>query len=244
MAKIDYSKAEKEISEALRKMRAKQLVEGKPITSKRAADYYGLVEEEPRPAPQDPVEQLLSEEAAKEEVEKEIVAAPIETEEEAPPTEEEEISLEEDLEIVDPFFGAAEEAPEKDKLIPAKKQSKRVPRKKPREVPDVPPSEKFIEPLSPLAVLRKHLFWMKRLHIKNRFEAIGTTKEEITSLCKARRLSAKQIERIQELNKRAQTVKEEILKKSKSKTDTDLIEKQKKSHKHKRFHKKETWLPL
>ncbi len=237
MAKIDYSKAEKEISEALRKMRAKQLVEGKTITSKRAADYYGLVEEDPRPVPQDPVAQLLSEEAAKEEVEKEIVDAPIETEEE-------EISLEEDLEIEDPFFGGAEESVEKDNLVPAKKQSKRVPRKKPREVPDVPPSEKFIEPLSPLAVLRKHLFWMKRLHITNRFEAIGTTKEELTALCKARRLSAKQIERTQELNKRAQKVKEEILKKSKSKTDENLIKEQKKSHKDKRFHKKKTWLPL
>jgi hypothetical protein len=242
MAKIDYSKAEKEISEALRKMRAKQLVEGKPITSKRAADYYGLVEEEPRPAPQDPVEQLLSEEAAKEEVEKEIVATPIEAEEESHV--EEEAFLEEGLEIEDPFFGTSEETSEKDKLVPAKKQSKRLPKREPTKVPDVPPSEKFIEPLSPLSVLRKHLFWMKRLHITNRFEAIGTTKEEITSLCKARRLSSKQIERIQELNKRTQTVKEEILKKSKSKTDLDLIEKQKKSHKHKRFHKKETWLPL
>jgi len=237
MAKIDYSKAEKEIGEALRKMRAKQLIEGKSITSKRAADYFGLIEEESRPAPQDPVEQLLSEEAAKEETEKEFVSESVIEEEEPIPSED-------DLEIEDPFFGIAEEDLEEDKLIPAKKQSSRILKKERREIPDVPPSEKFIEPLSPLSLLRKHLFWLKRLHIKDRFKAIGTTKEEMVSLCKARRLSPEQVKRVQELTGRAQKVKEEMLKKFGSKSDTDLIEKQKKSHKNKRFHKKEGWLPL
>jgi len=238
MAKINYSKAEKVVGEALRKMRARQLAEGKTVTSKRAEEYYGLSDKYPRPVPQDPVEQLLSEEAAKEETEHEIIATPPSDEEtadeETPPG----------LEVSDPFFEMEEETEEADKLVPAKKQSKRVPKKEISEVADVPSSEKFHEPLSPLALLRKHLFWLKRLHVDNRFETIGTTMEEISSLCNTRRLSSEQLDRINELNKRAQTVKEQLLKKTKSETDENLIERQKKAHKNKRFHKKESWLPL
>lgn len=63
--KVDYSKVEKEVGEALIKMQIEQLQQGKPLESSRAIEYYGLGEHA-RPVQEDPVEKLLAEEAAKE----------------------------------------------------------------------------------------------------------------------------------------------------------------------------------
>jgi len=227
MGKIDYSKAEKEISEALRKWRAKELAEGKSITSKRAAEYFGLEEENARPPPQDPVVQLISEEAAKlEQAQKESMQRP-EGEEE---TEDE------------PSFEIAEQTPAEDVMWTYKEQSERTPKRKRPEKIDVPPSEKFLEPLSPLAILRKHILWLKRLHMDNRFELLGTTKEEIRSFIKSQRLTNEQINRIQELIARAKKMKEQLLKKYGAQSDEELIEQQKKRRI--KFKIKESWLPL
>lgn len=218
MAKIDYSRAEKQFDEAIQKTRVQSLVEGKPITSGRVAEYFGLAEESPRPVQEDTVNRLLSEEAA---------------EEEAPHNEEEE---------EEPLVVEVEETPHTDVMYKARKQSSRVPRPERREQPTIPPSEQFLEAISPLLILRKHILWLKRQHIDNRYEILGTTRDEIFSFRKARRLTPEQIKRINELNDRAEEVKAGILAKQALTTPEEIIEKGRKRHK--RIDVKETWLPL
>ena len=60
----------------------------------------------------------------------------------------------------------------------------------------------------------------------------------------AKRLSDAQLERIKELNARAEEVIAGILAEQGMKTEEMQIEKQKQKHRTKRFNVKETWLPL
>lgn len=59
--KIDYTKVEQQLQEALIRMQVDQLIQGKPITSKNAQDYYGLGDETPRPVQEDAVMKLIAE---------------------------------------------------------------------------------------------------------------------------------------------------------------------------------------
>ncbi len=78
----------------------------------------------------------------------------------------------------------------------------------------------------------------------DRYEKLGTTKDEIGALRKADRLSEKQVLRVQELNKRAEEMKKEILKKTGKESLEELVEKEKIRHKRKRFKTRETWIQL
>lgn len=249
MAKIDYSKAERELHEALQRMRIKNLEEGKTVLSKRAAEYYGLEEKEPRPIPEESVAKLLREEAAREEAEeqkqKEVeklkpIKEKIEEGKVAfppPPSVEEEEEIENPLEIV-------RELPVYDVMKKAKPQSVRPPKAALPPLPEVPPSDKFFEPTSHLYILRQHILWLKRKHYDNRYELLGTTREEVMGFRKTKRLSEAQLSRIKELNARADEVKADIMAKEGMHTDEKQIETQKQKHRTKRFNVRDTWLPL
>lgn len=245
MGKIDYSKAEREMHEALQRMRVKNLAEGKSVTSKRASEYYGLEEQAPRPTPEEPVAKLLREEAAKEEVEEKKrleqkdQPSPSETGQEQPSP----ISTEAEEEEEIPFE-IIRRPPVYDVMRKARGQSRRPPKAIAAPPPEVPPSDKFLEPSSHLYILRQHILWLKRKHFDNRYELLGTTREEVMAFRHAKRLSDEQVQRIKELNYRAEEVKAGILAESGVKTEEMLIQQQKQKHKTKRFNVKDTWLPL
>jgi len=224
--KIDYSKAEKEISEAIQKTNIKHLSEGKSITSRRAAEFYGIEEPVEHPAPTDPVEEMLEEAASEEEAYK---LSPQETEEGEEPIPEEE------------HFPSIEETPTHDTLEQHKPVRSTRARPPP---PTLPYSETFVEATSPLTVLENHLLWFKQQHVKKRYAQLGTTKEEIVSFQKSHRLSPEQKARIQELNTKAKELKETLLKEQGCTSDETLIKEQQQQHKRKRFHIKKSWTPL
>ena len=231
MAKIDYSKAEHEFEQAVRQMRIKDLAEGKPAPTERASSFFGLEEETPRPVTEETVGKLLSQEAAAEE--QRATTPP------SPQPEEKREEIEEE-----PLIFPLENTPETDVLYRARKQSKRVPKPlQPLPVP-VKPGDQFFEESSPLLVLRKHLLWLKRQHIDNRYELLGTTIEEVFVFRNADRLTPEQIHRIKQINERADEVKSQLLIKLGSETDETLIEKEKKHQKQKRFNVKDTWIQL
>ncbi len=230
MAKIDYSKAEREFEQAVRQTRIKDLAEGKPAPTERAISYFGLKEETPRPVTDDTVGKLLREEAAAEEEEE---TKPQET---LQPTEE--------LVEEEPLIVPLEKTPEADVIYKARKQSTRVPKRPQPQPTTTPPGDQFLEEPAPLLVLRKHLLWLKRRHIDNRYELLGTTIEEVFSFRNAERLTPEQIKRIQQLNERAGELKTKLLIELGSQTDETLIEKEQKTQKRKRFNVKDTWIPL
>ena len=252
MGDINYEKAEREVEKAVQQQTVKNLVEGKTVKSSRAMDYYGTKEDVAQPRPEDRVERLMSEIAAEEEdtkktekerAEKEATAKKVEGEikplEEKPPEPVEEEGEEEEEEFI-----ILTKIPTEDTLKKARKQSPRTPKRPPVQQKEVPSAESFTEPVSALLILRKHLLWFKRLHMDDRYEKLGTTKDEIGALRKADRLSEKQVLRVQELNKRAEELKKEILKKTGKESLEELVEKEKIRHKRKRFKTRETWIQL
>ena len=259
MAKIDYSKAEREMHEALQRMRVKDLAEGKSVTSQRASEYYGLDEQTPRPTPEEPVAKLLREEAANEELlEKKLeeerqhpIAAAIPPEEGAAATvvkkdeafSEPLLSLE-DEEEEDPTFEIIRRPPVYDVMRKVRAQSVRPPKAIASPTADVPSSDTFLEPASHLYILRQHVLWLKRRHHDNRYEMLGTTREEVMTLRHAKRLTDEQLARIKEINARAEEVKAGLLAEEGIKSDEQHIEQQKEKHKTKRFNVKDSWLPL
>jgi hypothetical protein len=221
MAKVDYSKAEREFEKTLEKLQAKELAEGKTPTSRRAADYFGLAESTARPVPKDPVESLLENEAAKS------------SQDETTTQEQQLQESEEDLVV--------ERIPETDMLQPIKSKARPVKSTPPPSFPEV---EKMLEHPSSLIVLKKHLLWLHRQKINDRYEQLGTTREEIAQFSKARRLTPSQLQRIHELNEKAKKLLERVLKKRGIQTDTALIEHEQQRHKRKRHQTRETWLQL
>jgi hypothetical protein len=253
MAKFDYSKIESELQKTLHEMRSKDLKEGKTIMSKRTEEYYGLDEETPRPVPQEPVEKLLREEAAKEE----IAQKKLHEKKDSPS--QEEISQQEKQPLPPVVAKKKEEeadveeenpdevvwkTPVFDVLKKARLQSDRLPKITVPPLPDVPSSDRFFEPASHLYILRQHILWLKYRHYDNRYELLGTTKEEVMTFRQAKRLSEDQISRIKEINARAEEVKAGILAEQGVHTDEKQIEQQKEKHKTKRFNIKDTWLQL
>ncbi len=253
MAKLDYSKAEREMHEALQRMRVKNLAEGKTVTSRRAMEYFGLQEEEPRPTPEEPVARLLREEAH---VEEEQAQKGSEDEEAPPPpaTAPEQFDIEaplpfsEDGELSsgeeEPEFEVIRRPPVYDVLRKARAQSGRPPKSIASPPPEVPPSDTFFEPASQLYILRQHIFWLKRKHVEERYEILGTTREEVMDFRRAKRLTDAQLARIKELNARAEEVKAAILAEEGVESEEKRIEREKQKHKTKRFNVKETWLQL
>lgn len=261
MGKIDYSKAEREMHDALQRMRVKELAEGKSVTSQRAADYYGLAQTTPRPTPEEPVAKLVREEAAKlestqqrkkeeEEAERKLAeerakAAPEGTApapQQPPPIKQTvrrptEPPEEEEFEVV-------KRTPQYDVLRKARRQSMRPPKFIAPPPPDVPPSDTFREQPSPLIVLRQHILWLKRRHREDRYEILGTTRAEVMAFRTAQRLTEAQVKRIKEINVRAEEVKAEIQASEGIKTEEANVEAQQKKSKEKRFNIKDTWLPL
>lgn len=252
MAEINYEKAEKEVSKAVQDTTVKSLVEGKTVKSKRAMDYYGIKEDTPRPHPEDRVERLMSEMAAKDEEEEEekkkkVPLPPEEktplpskeptTEEKAPPEEEEGEEEEEEFIIITKI-------PSEDTMKKARKQSARTPKRPSVQAKEPSLSEHPAERASPLLILRKHILWFKQLHMDDRYERLGTTQEEVFELRRARRLTDKELQRVIELNKRAEELKAEILKKHGKETLEEIVEKEKTRHKRKRLKTRESWIPL
>ena len=243
MAKIDYSKAEREMHEALQRMRVKSLAEGKSVTSQRASEYYGLEEQDPRPTPEEPVAKLLREEAAKQEVLEKLEQQQLSSQEMGPSTPiDEPVLIEQEEE--EPAFEVIGKPPVYDVLRKARGQSIRPPKAIASPPPEVPPSDAFFEPSSLLYILRQHILWLKRKRYDNRYEMLGTTREEVMAFRHTKRLSDEQLARIKELNARAEEVKAGILAEQGIKTDETQIERQKEKHRTKRFNIKETWLPL
>lgn len=230
MGNVDYSKAEKEVEKAVQRERVKNLIEGKPITSSGAIRYFALEEDTPRPPPPDHVEKLMSETAA--------------VEEEAPPEEKLPEGTPEEDEETEEEFEIIEKIPEVDTLKKARKQSPRLPKRRPVPSKALPPAEKFVEKTSPLFILRQHILWLKRLHFDDRYEKLGTTKEEVFAFRRARRLSEADLKRIKELNMRAEKLKKDLLEEKEIASVEEAIEKEKKRHKTKRFNTRETWIPL
>ena len=246
MGKIDYSKAEREMHDALQRMRVQQLAEGKSVTSQRAADFFGLSQKTPRPTPEEPVERMVREEAArhegeekqrKEEEASQKLAEKLGEKAPTPNTPPSDEPLEEGSEAV-------RRTPMYDDLKKAKAQSARPPRSVTPLPTDVPPSDTFRERVPPLYLLRQHILWLKRHHKENRYELLGTTRAEIMEFRAARRLTEAQLSRIKEINLRADEIKAGILAEEGMKTDEGEVETQKKKSKTKRFNIKDTWFPL
>ena len=237
MGKINYSKAEREMLDALQRMQVRNLAEGKTITSRRAEEFYGIKDESPRPIPEEPVAKLLREEAAEDEAaQNKSVSESVEGEvgpQMAKPSDDEVSS-----------YDSTKRPPIYDVLKKTKPQSTRLPRSVAAPPPEIPSSDTFFEPTSRLYVLRQHILWLKRKHFDNRYELLGTTKDEVMSFRRANRLSQEQIARINEINAHAEEVKAGILAEQGMKTEETQIEHQKQKHKTKRFNIKETWLPL
>ena len=193
MGKIDFSEAEKQISDSIQKMRIKSLVEGKTVNSSHSKEFYGLEGEEMRPAAQDPVIIMLSQEAAKEE--QHIEEDPFSDEEQQ-------------------FLNATSaRALLLDVMVKIPPQSGRIPQKIPPKYKDIAPSEKYLERSSALYTLRQHILWLKKNHIEDRYERLGATMKEVLSYRVASKLTDKELARIKELNKRAEAIISELLKK-------------------------------
>lgn len=261
MAKINYSKIEQMLQEAMQKLQYKQLAEGKPIISLRAQEYYGITDE-PRPVSEDVIEKLLDEEAAieKERLEEERQQEKEEQEQPIAPSAQSEQAAESGA---TPSFEPpaltlfseqkAEEsaelpimqAPPKEESLSTSKKRIHAPPKRPTLPFDFSQtSEKFAEKASPLYLLRQHIFWMKLQHLENRYELLKTSKEEVFGWRQKRRLSEEDLVRIKTLLQKAQEFKAFWLKKRGMTTSEALIEQQQKKHRTKRFNVREKWLPI
>ncbi len=221
MAKIDYSKAEESMNEAIERMRAQKLQKGLTVTSDHAIEFYGI-DDTPRNKPKDSVEILLEEEA-------------LGGKTEIKPDTENEDEYEE-------LGKTVKEIPLSETLV--KSRPRKSYQQEKAVVVESSPRENVTEPISPLLKLRKHILWLKTKGIKERYELLGTTKNEVLTLRKKKELTQKDIERVQELNDNAEKVRSDLLKKESINTDNDLIEQQKKASKNKYLSVRDRWLKL
>lgn len=222
MAKIDYSKAEAGMTRAIERMNKKKLQEGKSITSDQASLYFRL-NEQGSPISEDAVESLLDEEKIR-----------TNNPETATETEEEYEELGQVRDEI-PFVDTIQKARPRMgfKKPPVETDSKQI-EKKAKETSS--PSQ--------LILLRKHILWLKMRGIQDRYEKIGSSKEEIFALRKKTLFTSAENIRIQQLIKNSEKVKQEILQKEEKGSDEGLIEKQKKEHKNKYLSVRERWLKL
>ncbi len=245
MAKIDYSKAEDGMNEAVQRMRIQKLQEGKPVTSDRAAEFYGL-DNAPRLAPEDPIERLLAEEAMESEIQAQKEKENRSKNQE--PIESEHTEILDDTQYSEEYDepGTTVESIPYSETILKFRPRKDITRK-PVVQPDVDPTKTIAQPeeLSPLIRLRKHILWLKTRGIQERYELLGTSREEIFSLRKKHNnLSPQDVDRITALNKNAEAVRQNLLKKDMKATNEELIERQKKDHRNKFHSVRDRWLKL
>lgn len=233
MAKIDYTKVEREIQRVQEALQKRQLIEGKPIISSRAQSYYG-VDNEPRPVPEEAVEKLLNDEKEEEKLQK-TGEAPYLVESSLP-------------EIGAPTLdesGAISSTPKDESLFQYPKTKRKPPQRPIHNVNLELTSDKIAEKISPLYVLRQHILWMKRQHIDKRYELIGTSREEIATFRAKERIQDQDLVRINELIKKATYVRSVWEKKKLGAASLEeLIDIMKKRSKNKRFNIRDKWLPL
>ncbi len=236
MAKIDFSKVERQLTDALHSMFVKKLYEGKPSVSKRAVTFYAM-DSGPRPKPRDAVvDELEAIEKEEKEFEKQERERKIREEENIRKGLLEQQMHEEGSDFNEPKAEAVhpENAP-----ITEQKQPVEIPQREyiptTDEVPLAHPS---------MLQLRRLVLWMKQKRVIDLFKYIGTTEEEYLQLRRKTTLTSEDEERIEQILKMAKQVKGKILKKLGIEEDATLIAKEAKKHKTKRFNIKDTWLPL
>lgn len=115
------------------------------------------------------------------------------------------------------------------------------PRKKGEKVPV---SDETAAPLSPLFLLEQHLSWFKKKKVKDAFQFLGTSKEELEAMKEKKALTTADETRLQELLAKAKQAKEIVLKKLDLHEDEAIVERERKKHINKRFNIRDSWLPL
>jgi hypothetical protein len=221
VGKIDFKKVEENLLKALQSRFIQKLVKGEATVSEQAVSFYGM-DSGPRQKPQDAViqelEQIEQEEKAFEEQEKRR------------------------LEI--------EQAKKEGRPIPPEKPKEEV--KKEDVLPKPPPQQDVREPIetvhdisfTPLFLLRKHILWFKKKHVKDIYKILGVSPEEIQALRKKQKISDVEDKKIKELLLKAKEMKAKVMKKLGLEQDSSLVEKERKRHIHKRLNVKDTWLQL
>lgn len=225
MTKIDFTKVEEKLAQAIHSMFVQKLMSGKETISDHAIAFYGI-DSGPRPKPKDSVVEALQELEIEAEAERvaqlaELAASQGQTDIKEPI---QEIKKPEPL----PEIKLPEVTPEAAQNVPAI-----------TILPTTPPP-----PLSPLFLLRRHLLWFKRKKVKNYYELVKTTKEEIAEFRKKETFNEQELERIRELLQNAEEIKIRLMKKLGLEDDTTVIERERKKTINKRFNIKDTWLPL
>lgn len=225
MTKIDFTKVEEKLAQAIHSMFVQKLMSGKETISDQAIAFYGI-DSGPRPKPKDSVVEALQELEIEAEAERvaqlaELAAAEGQTGIKEPI---QEAKKPEPL----PEIKLPEVTPEAAQNVPAI-----------TILPTTPPP-----PLSPLFLLRRHLLWFKRKKVKNYYELVKTTKEEIAEFRKKETFNEQELERIRELLQNAEEIKIRLMKKLGLEDDTTVIERERKKTINKRFNIKDTWLPL
>jgi hypothetical protein len=223
MAKIDLSKVEAQLSETLHSMFVKKLLEGKATISSHAVAYFGL-DDGRRPKPQDPIVEAIDD-LKKEEKELEW--------------ERYEEARQKALAEGKPPPPPPKEEPKVFERIPPATAPDKIPSRE-----KVPTLEEETVMLSPLFILSKHFLWFKQKKVKGVFEALKTSEDEVRALQEKKMLSELEKRRVEELLTKAKDFKEKVIKELGMQDDLSLIEQERKKHITKRFHIKETWLPL
>ena len=215
MSKLDFTKVEESLTNAMHAMFVKKITEGKPSISKRLVRFYG-VDSGPRPKPKDPVIETIDEmreetrlallEAAQKEGEQEI-ALPPKKEPPEPPS---------------PLPPPEEEETEEEELSPEKVNRRR-----------------FL-----MTLLRQHFQWFRKMRVRDLNTKLGSSGKEIDNLDKKETLTPEEAKRLEELVEKAHEVKIQTMKELGLETDEVVIEKQRKKHTTKRLNIRENWLPL
>lgn len=215
MGKIDFSKVEASLSQALHSMFIKKIIDGKPSVSSRAASFYRL-DKDKGAKPTDPVIAGLEElQQATEESETKETGL---FEEESRPKE-----------------GTLPEIPSMEPPPPEEKEE--VVSEEIKMVENA--SSHF--PLQ--LILKKHLIFFIRRKIAI-YGELKMSKESVLALLHKETLSAEDEALVKKLVDETTKLKEEVLKKAGVDTTDALIEQERKRHRTKRYNTKDTWLPL
>ena len=254
MAKINYTKVEQELNEALRVMYTKKLMQGEPSVSQRAVSYYGMDSGE-RPKPRDAVVDEL--EAIEEEAEflrqeiermrkvkmmaqkgKEGVLGGLQA------FAENGVILDEEGEHLE--YGPApmaDKAPAQEQKPDIKGQAdEKGPSQPVKE--DIPTIDEAASKLPPLLLIRRLILWMRKKRVVDLYRLLGTSEEEMVALRDKEKLTPKDEERVKELLEKGKQLKVKLMKKLGLEDDQKIVSKEYKKNKTKRFNVKDTWLPM
>lgn len=237
MVKIDFTKVEERLNNAMQTMFVKKLMAGKATLSSRAVEFYRL-DDGPRPKTEDTVIQGL------EELEEET-------------REREEQARLEGLKALQQIPGQVgaqqvytEKAPKKEtpQREDASDDDDEEKKLKPKIVAfayeKITTTDLEERPPKPAFVLKKHIAWFKKKKIKDFYKILGTSEEETKELCKKKTLTDLEEKRVDDILRRAKPLKVALLKKLGVAEDEALIEKERKKHRTRRFNIRDSWLPL